>query len=150
MPEPLTITAASLVVLCAKVITTITDFVREVRGARKDLLAVCDELSSLRMTLDTLCDDCKNPDFEILPNLEKNLALILNNCNKTVTEIEAIITNLLGSGLRGKVEWTLKSKEDVSKLRVNLEAHKMSLGLVLDMIDMYVLMLDSSLNIRSN
>ena len=84
--------------LCANVIKTITDFVREVRAARKDLLAVCDELSSLRMTLDTLCEDLKNPDFEIPLNLEKNLDLILNNCNNTVSEIETLLTNILGSG----------------------------------------------------
>ncbi len=134
MPGPITVAAVSAVVLCANVIKTITEFVR----ARKDLLAVCNELSSLRMTLDTLCDDLKNPDFEIAPNLENNLNLILNHCNTTVSEIETLITNMLGSALRGKIEWTLKAKEDVGKLRVNLQAHKMSLGLVLDMIDMYV------------
>ena len=138
MPEPLTVSAVSVVVLCANAIKVITEFVREVRSARKDLLAVCDELSSLRMTLDTLCADLKDPSFEVPLNLENNLRLILNNCNSTVSEIETIVTNILGTGLPGKIEWPLKAKEDVGKLRVNLQAHKVSLGLVLDLIDMYV------------
>lgn len=139
--DPLTIATATTALLATigRTTVTITTFVRSVRDARKDLEAICRELASLRLSLETLSDDLENPAIEINANLEKNLRRVLGSCETVVGKIEELLVKMLGAeggvsgGVKG-IEWSVTVKGDVDRLRGGLEAHKMSLDLVLDLV----------------
>src|ERR1700761_1149775 len=135
--DPFTIatTALSLAGTITKVSLTVNTFVRTVREARNDLDAVSRELLSLKTVLELLADDANHApsDKPIPPNLEKQIKGIINNCDGVVNDVAALLRKHEGGIVNG-IKWAISGKDDVVRLRSNLEAHKTALELALDMV----------------
>jgi hypothetical protein len=142
MPEPLSIATSciTLVATIGRCAHAVTIFVREVRDARGDLEMISRELHSLTTILDLLGDDISKPSSNTLPpNLVTHIGLILKNCDGVIVEIERSLVKHQTSRLRSGGHWTLGGgKDDMTKFRSNLEAHKSALELALDMVTMTV------------
>jgi hypothetical protein len=140
--DPLSI-ATSCVTLVATIGTcslAITKFVREVRDARGDLQMISNELHSLGAVLVLLQDDFAGSSNNVLPpRLVDHLESILHNCNDVVTEIEKTLVKHRSSRLGRGGHWTIGGgKDDMTKFRASLEAHKSALELALEMITITV------------
>jgi len=138
--EPLAIVAACATLISAvgRCAHTIVIFVREVRDARGDLDMIARELGSLDTVLVCLQDDIAKPSSSTLPHkLVSHLGSILKSCESVVEEIEKSLAKHNSSRLGRGGHWTLGGgKDDMTKFRSSLEAHKSSLDLALDMITM--------------
>ncbi|KAI8657018.1 hypothetical protein NCS56_01307500 [Fusarium sp. Ph1] len=107
--DPLSIAAgcAGLISTIGTLSLSIHGFVRTCREARKDLDKVSRELQSLQSVLRLIEDDATNEEKPFPPYGQKRL--------------------------KAQVTWAIGGQGDVEKLRTNLEAHKSSLELALDM-----------------
>jgi phage tail tape-measure protein len=113
----------------------VTGFVRDVRAARGDLDAVSRELLSLKTVLELLADDVASPNNESFPEtLKKQIAGIVTNCSRVVTEIEQTLNKHEDARLGKAAQWITSGKADVAKLGLSLEAHKSALDIALDMV----------------
>jgi hypothetical protein len=140
--DPLSI-ATSCVTLVATIgncSLAITKFIRDVRDARSDLALICNELHSLEAVLVLLQDDFAQPSNNVLPpQLVDHLGSILHNCNDVVAEIEKSLLRHRNSRLGAGGHWTIGGgKDDMTKYRTSLEAHKSALELALEMVTMTV------------
>jgi hypothetical protein len=135
--DPISITAAcvSLTGSIAKTSIAVTTFVRAVRSARSDLDAVSRELASLTTLLELIAEDAK--DVKAFPDtLRRHIAGILANCELVLLEIRRLIEKYYKHGITKSSQWALFGGEDVSKLRLSLEAHKSALDIALEMVAM--------------
>ncbi|UPL02052.1 hypothetical protein LCI18_012986 [Fusarium solani-melongenae] len=133
--DPLSI-AAGCVGLISTIDTlsrSIYGFVRTCREARKDLDKVSWELQSLQSVLRLIEDDATDEQKPFPPVIGQHVLSIVSNCNSVILEIEACIAQYAQKRLRAKVTWAISGQGDVEKLRTNLEAHKSSLELALEM-----------------
>jgi hypothetical protein len=133
--DPLSITTAcvALTTTIAKTSLTVTTFVRSVRAARSDLDGISRELASLTTLLELIAED--TADINALPEtLRKQIARILSNCQVLLLEIQRLVEKYSGSGVINGSKWTLAGSEDVTKLRLSLEAHKSALEIALEMV----------------
>lgn len=134
-PLSITVSCISLVSAVTKVSVKINSFVREVRDARGDLDAVTRELTSLKTVLEILSDDCTNSKGGAFPpSLVKQISGILTNCGGVLGHIEESLGAHSGNGIKKGVKWALSGRDDMNKLRSNLEAHKSALDIALDMV----------------
>lgn len=138
MADPLT-TITGVIGLVAAIeqsLFAINQFRQDVSEARRDLIRVSGELTSLRTTLEGLKEDFMDEDVDVPPSLRDNIVSITSSCSKTVTDMEKLLLRLLDGKFRRKIEWANSGRPDMDKLRSNLEAHKMSLNIAIDMIDL--------------
>ena len=137
MAEPLSILVGGTALIGAITKTTLTliKFTREVRDARGDVDAVSRELSSLKLLLELLVDD--TAEGKKLPDtLQKQVTAIVGNCNHVLVQIDLLLNKFQGGGVRKHAMWAVNGRDDLAKLRSNLEAHKTALEIALDMIAM--------------
>jgi hypothetical protein len=89
----------------------------------------------LKSVLEILGDDAKTSTAAIFPpTLVKQITGILENCGGVLGQIEVVIDNHSGGGVRRGVKWSLGGRGDVDKLRSSLEAHKSALDIALEMV----------------
>ncbi|RSL73890.1 hypothetical protein CEP54_000293 [Fusarium duplospermum] len=133
--DPLSIAAscAGLISAIGALSLSIHGFVRTCREARKDLDKVSRELQSLQLVLGLIEDDATNEEKPFPPVIRQHVSRIISNCNSVILEIEACIAQYGQKQLKARVTWAIGGQSDVEKLRTNLEAHKSSLELALDM-----------------
>ena len=141
MADPLSIATGvvGLVTAIGKSLFAINQFRQDVSEARRDLLRVAGELTSLRTTIEGLKEDFVDDDVDVPSSLQENVLSIVTSCSKTVNDMEKLLIRLLDGKFRRKIEWATSGKPDMDKLRSNLEAHKMSLNIAIDMLDLSVL-----------
>ena len=138
--DPLSITAAcvALTTTVAKTSSLVTTFIRSVRAARSDLDGISRELASLTTLLELIAEDTE--DVNVLPEtLRKQIAGILSNCQIVLVAVQRLVERYSGSGVIRASKWTLAGSEDVTKLRLSLEAHKSALEIALEMVTLYVI-----------
>ncbi len=124
-----------------KAAIAVTGFITDVRDAKADLDKVSRELVSLQGSIEALKGLNQNPALKALSipqALKHNLYTILGNCKKDVTAVERLLHRLRSTGIRGKIEWTTSGRTEMNKLRSSLESNKMSLGISIGMINLYV------------
>lgn len=140
MADPFSIAAGvvGLVASIGKSILVINQFRQDVSEARRDLLRVAGELTSLRTTIEGLQEDFVNDDVDVPSSLQENVVSIVTSCSRTVNDMEKLLLRLLDGKFRHKIEWAISGKPDMDKLRSNLEAHKISLNIAIDMLDLSV------------
>lgn len=133
--DPLSIAAgcAGLISTIGTLSLSIHGFVRTCREARKDLDKVSRELQSLQSVLRLIEDDATNEEKPFPPVIGQHVLSIVSNCNSVILEIGASIAQYGQKRLKAQVTWAIGGQGDVEKLRINLEAHKSSLELALDM-----------------
>ncbi len=133
--DPLSLTTACLALLGAvtKTSVAVTTFVRGCREARSDLTSISGELTQLQLVLDLLKDDASVSDRRAIPeSLQTQILSIISNCSLVVDNINTVLQN--HSGKAGAVKWVTFGKSQVAGLRMSLEAHRGSLGLVLELV----------------
>jgi hypothetical protein len=136
-PFSITVGCVGLLQAIAAVTTTITGFVQEVRSARSDMDGVSREILSVKTVLGLLEQDvANNADMTFPENLRKQITGILTNCTAVIMDIQASLHKHEGNRLQKAAHWVLSGKDDMTKLRTSLEAHKSALDIALDMIQM--------------
>ncbi|KAI1108829.1 P-loop containing nucleoside triphosphate hydrolase protein [Nemania sp. NC0429] len=115
--DPLSITAGAIALLgvVGKTIVVVTSFIRGCREACTDLTAVYRELLELQIVLELLRDDSDINESSINTVLEKH-----DDSKST------------------PVKWVASGKREVSSLKMSPEAHRGSLNLALEMINISV------------
>ena len=88
--------------------------------------------------LELIAEDTE--DVNVLPEtLRKQIAGILSNCQIVLVAVQRLVERYSGSGVIRASKWTLAGSEDVTKLRLSLEAHKSALEIALEMVTLYVI-----------
>ncbi|KAK3688689.1 hypothetical protein B0T22DRAFT_479921 [Podospora appendiculata] len=129
--DPLSAAASVLSVIStiASVTSAVTAFMRDVRGARKEMVAVRRDLAGLKSVLEILGEDLGDSTDNGFPeSLQTQVVEIARNCNQVVEDIGAYVR----SSNRSRIRWAASDKVDVEKLRRDLEVHKMTLSVTLD------------------
>ncbi|CAG8975173.1 hypothetical protein HYALB_00004234 [Hymenoscyphus albidus] len=103
--EPFSVagTCIALVGTITKVTTVLAGFIHDVRSARNELDAVSRELTSIK-----------------------------TYCSIVVVDTEKTLTKNDGTSLIKAARWATGGKEEIGKLRLNLEAHKCNLDITLN------------------
>lgn len=133
--EPISAAATIIGVVqtIGQVISAATTFVQNVRYARKEIVTIKKELSSLKVILEILVEDFKDPANTTLPsNVIEQIIGVASNCDKVVNQI--------GDCIRGQsgVTWATSGKAEIVKLQANLEVHKSTLNVTLDLVSVSV------------
>lgn len=136
--DPLSVTAS-----CVALASTITKcsyalsvFVRDVRDAHGDLARISAELVSLGGILQLLREDTSRMSRDSLPpRLLAQLNSVLDKCNGVIGEIETLIERHRTYRFGASTYWALGGgKDDMAKLRSNLDAHQSALKMGCDVI----------------
>src|SRR5881398_3188943 len=138
--DPLSIAAAcvGLLSIVTKTSLSITAFVREVRGATRDMDAVSRELLFRKAVLETLARDITSPGCGSYPSsLAAQIPDILKNCNDVMTQLEKALKKYSGRSAMGSAQWSLVGKQDVDQLRSSLESYKNVLSLTVELSTLY-------------
>ena len=109
---------------------SITKFIRSVRAAHADLAAVTRELSDLRLVLELLVND---DEGWVLQTLRPRMREALNGCGVLLCRIDDSLTRHADA-----TQWITAGRAEMAPLRSALEAYRESLGLVLEVLDLYV------------
>ncbi|KAK3323324.1 hypothetical protein B0T19DRAFT_201514 [Cercophora scortea] len=126
----------SVISTIASVTSAVTVFMHDVRGARKEMVAVRKELAALKGVLEILGEDLSDSTNSGFPDsLQVQIVEIAGNCNQVVGDIGAYVRDQDVSRLR----WAASNKAEVEKLRRDLEVHKLTLSVTLDMLSVHVL-----------
>jgi hypothetical protein len=107
----------------------LTNFVNRTREARKDVDGFSRELASISLCVSSLKDE----NFNFPLNLQRQLALVLRNCERTVQDMDKIVRKHSNAGIGRRMQWSLNDGQDVARLRERLEAHKSTLDITLDL-----------------
>ncbi|KAH6671346.1 hypothetical protein B0J14DRAFT_656322 [Halenospora varia] len=114
----------------------VTEFVRDVRAARKDLDGVSRKLTSLQTILELITKDCEaSKDVPFLKILEKQIVGIVGNCIEVVGEIQQTLSDHRSSRF-GKWAQTLarKIKVETTEIRHDTSAIKQDTAQVIQQI----------------
>ncbi|KAK5633416.1 hypothetical protein RRF57_009130 [Xylaria bambusicola] len=120
-----------------QLLSALTSFVRNVREARSDIDAVSRELHSLQTVLELLEEDADLSP----PDLVERTVVVVKHCSSILDKVEASITILNDPGLskqQKRAQWLNSGVSEISDFRATLEAHRIALGLALDLIGVYV------------
>jgi len=136
--EPLSISMTCVGVLASvvKLSTQISLFVINVREARRDLDAVSRELSSLSLCLEAL--RAHTTTIQCPEVIRQTLLVVLNNCDDVTKEMEALLKKVSSQHIGRQIQWAMTTRDEMNKLRLNLEAYKSSIEIALELISMYV------------
>jgi hypothetical protein len=136
--DPLSITTGCVALLgtIAKTSEAIAKFVRGVRNARSDMDAISGEIGSLKTVLELLADDVGVPEVKVPENLERQVLGIVANCSDVLTQLEATLQKYQEDKLSSKMKWTWSGKDDMTKFKSSLMAHKGALDMALELTAM--------------
>ncbi|KAK4166988.1 hypothetical protein QBC43DRAFT_312744 [Cladorrhinum sp. PSN259] len=138
--DPISAAASILgvVAVIATATNTATTFLRDVREARNEIVALKKDLASLGAVLEIIADDFRDSTkdhFRIPDNVLRRVVAISSDCQKVVHEIQDYIQAQRGS----RVIWASSGKATIRNLQDKLEGHKSALSLTLDFISVLVL-----------
>ena len=126
----------------AKVSLALNGFVRDVREARLDVDAISRELHSLQGVLDLLKEDAS---LFPLP-LAAQTPAVLDNCSKVVGALDMCFATLNSSELPRQEKrrlWAASGRKDAALFKPVIEAHRALIGIALDLVEAYVLLLST-------
>ncbi|KAI1126178.1 Rho GTPase activation protein [Nemania abortiva] len=117
----------------AKLLATLTGFVRHVREARSDVDAVSRELHSLQTVLTLLKEDATL----FPPELAQHTPAIIEHCSYVIDRLDESLQAFDSPELskQGKrTQWLDVGRTEAASFRATLEAHKTAIGLALDLV----------------
>ncbi|KAI1858067.1 uncharacterized protein JN550_012889 [Neoarthrinium moseri] len=118
---------------------TVTEFIRDCREARADLISVNRGLSDLKIVLELLKadteDDAGNPLFS--ESLRTQILTVIENCGDVTAKIEQVLVDMRRRRA-GPIKWALEGKKEVASLKNSLEAHRGELHLALEMVNLSI------------
>lgn len=136
--DPLSITASSVALLTSisKLSVQITTFILEVRDARKDLDAVQRELSSMKLCLEALRNGIIDTRLKYPQSLQEKLVAIISNADSVIAEMSQMLTKMSSLNIGRKIQWSLLARTEMDRLRLNLESHKSTIEIALEVVSM--------------
>ncbi|KAI1172609.1 Rho GTPase activation protein [Nemania sp. FL0916] len=117
----------------AKLLATLTGFVRHVREARNDVDAVSRELHSLQTVLLLLKEDAASFPLE----LAQHTPAVLEHCSYVINRLDESALVQHGPGLskqEKRGQWLSEGRMEATSFRIALEAHRAVIGLALDLV----------------
>ncbi|KAH7269076.1 uncharacterized protein BKA55DRAFT_547732 [Fusarium redolens] len=131
--------AASCVALIQasdKTFGVVSQFIRDCKDAKDDLVSVNQELSALRRTLGLLQDlipvGCDFADSDVTKNTISDIKEIIISSLNVARDIDGV---LLGhEGRLAAVNWATRGKRKVSRFKTSLETNRRALNLAVDVI----------------
>ncbi|KAI0448805.1 Rho GTPase activation protein [Xylaria acuta] len=117
----------------AKLLLTLTSFVRHVREARADVDAVSRELHSLQTVLGLLEEDA----VLFPPDLAQHTPAIVKQCSCVIDKLDESVSVFDGPQLskqEKRTRWLGVGRIETANFRTTLEAHKAVIGLALDLV----------------
>ncbi len=132
--DPFSVSTAcvGLLAAVAQLSIQINTFVSQVRYARRDMEEVSRELSSLSLCLETLRDDSVRVKYP--EESRQTLIAVIQNCDLITKEMTALLHRLSSGNLGKRIRWSLSGRDDISRLRSSLEAHKSAMQIALAMV----------------
>jgi hypothetical protein len=129
--DPLTITGSCVGLLAgiSALSKELANFVNQTREAHKDVDGFSRELASISLCVSSL----KDKNFNFPPNLQRQLTLVLGNCERTMQDMNNIVRKHSNPGAGRRLKWSLNDGQNVARLRERLEAHKSTLDITLDL-----------------
>ncbi|KUI59855.1 hypothetical protein VP1G_07066 [Cytospora mali] len=126
----------AIVQLAGQVSAAATSFMRSVKDARRDMIQVKKDLSTLSAVLEVIAEDLGDeaPSTGVLQNLHGHIGNITSSCRAVLLEIGALI----GEN-RSRLSWVTSGRVRIERLRGNLEMHMSSLDIAFDMLSMIML-----------
>lgn len=123
----------AIVQLAGKVSVAATSFMRDVKDARRDMIQVKKNLSTLSTVLEIIAEDLTDnaPSTGILQNLHRQVVNIASSCRVVLLDIGEVI-----GPDHSRMGWVTSGRTRVDKLRAGLEDHLSSLDIALDMMSM--------------
>jgi hypothetical protein len=127
--DPLSIPIACISLLggITALSSKLTSFVLIALDARKDADGFTRELASLALCVMNMRDE----RFAFPESLKVQLVGVLQNCNRVITEMRAILDKHKAGGMGRSMQWSFSDRDDVARLRERLEAHKATLEITL-------------------
>ncbi|KAK2604232.1 hypothetical protein N8I77_007178 [Diaporthe amygdali] len=125
----------AVIELVGRISISARSLMREVRGARKDMIDVRKDLSDLSTVLNMLAEDLDldNGRPDATRGGHHHIASIANSCRTVLSEIEAVLRES-----RSRLVWAASGRERVDRLRTRLETCTLSLDVALDYRTMVV------------
>ncbi|KAK1780225.1 hypothetical protein QBC45DRAFT_114869 [Copromyces sp. CBS 386.78] len=115
----------------------VTHFVRQVKHARKDLDAINTELSATSEILNPLVVSLIGSQGSPLPEaILLSIDTSVRECISIVNRLKADIDHYKRDAVWNKTKWVLFGEKSAQKARENLEMHKLSLGLALQVLSL--------------
>ncbi|KAI0097751.1 Rho GTPase activation protein [Nemania sp. FL0031] len=117
----------------AKLLATLTSFVRHVREARSDVDAVSRELHSLQTVLILLKEDAAL----FPPELAQHTPAIIEHCSYVIDKLDESLLAFDSPELskqEKRTQWLDRGRTEAASFRTTLEAHKTAIGLALDLV----------------
>lgn len=137
-PFSLTAGCAGLLSSVVDLYGVASDFVRDVRDARRDIDALRSELTLIRCCVEHLQEDTTDSNFQIPANLQNSLINVLAKCNGIIVDMNKTLTKMAPTSLAKRIQWAASGKDEVNRLRVRLGDYKSSLDISLEIASMYV------------
>lgn len=132
--------AASAFTLAGGIATcsaAITNFVRQVKHARKDLEAINTELNATSEILSPLLISLIGSQGSPLPDaILVKIDGSVRQCISIVDRLKADLDHYKRDSVWNKAKWVLLGEKNAQKARENLEMHKLTLGLALQVLSM--------------
>jgi Fungal N-terminal domain of STAND proteins len=136
--DPFSIATASvsLAIAIGQVISSIGQFVKQVKEAKNDLDLVVKELQSLSNVLQLMsADDASTTLRDFPPHLRNRFTEIIGDCQGAVEAVDKTLKKHQTGKLQA-VRWAQSGSAEVNSLRANLEIHKSTFGIVLGILSM--------------
>jgi len=116
----------------ASVTSAATTFMRDMRAARKEMVAIKKELSALRVVLEILAEDFHDPSNTNLPDsVLQQVVGVAGECRRVVGGIGDCIRV---SQERSGFTWARSGRAEIQKLQADLEVQKSILSVTLDLV----------------
>jgi hypothetical protein len=127
----------TLVPSIIKTSLSISNFILEVRSARKEMDMITNELNQLKSVLIILDEDTKQCPRDAFPAfLVDQVKIIVGKCQGAVDDIEKTIRAHNGDRNTKATTWVLFGRNEMETLRKNLEAYKSGLEIAMGTLNM--------------
>lgn len=137
----LEVTIDSLLSAIASASLAVTNFIRSVRSARTDLVAVTRELSDLKLELELLRDE---PNVPRRPH--SHARAVLESCGVVLNRIGSLLGDSLSKADAARpARWSVKERFETTNLCNCLQVYREALNILLEMTQMYVILPRKSL-----
>jgi hypothetical protein len=132
MADPVSIVSSCLGIASGitKLIDSISSFVRNVQEARRDMNDVQKELDAVRTILLEFRNKGQDLGFDQAPSLKIHIFEVVSNCGNVVADMKKLLRTMRN----GSIRWVTSGKTQMVKLKLNLEAHKSTLGIALTFV----------------
>lgn len=134
---PITVSCTALVNVISTVTAATTDFARQFRAARDDVLSLERQLYSVKQVLELLLVDTEEQDwFGTSDPLGRRVYVIIEDCNLVVNQIADFLDGHRARAAGRPFEWSAEDSKDTVKLWMGLETYKCALDIALNMVNL--------------